>query len=137
MQSKLHLVVRKYLVSNISMKVNRSHPCFWIHLGLKYPRLTKFTQKFDPNARILKIFMDSLDTSHLFTYRLSIRILQVLSTQNLQNSCRHTVVEWYFFHSSCLVFFTDSQYLVVIFNLTSVKKCVKKRKSIAITEIIF
>ena len=40
-----------------------SDPCFWTHLGLKYSRLPKFIQKIDRNARMSRIFMDSLDKS--------------------------------------------------------------------------
>ena len=56
----MHLVVPKPLVLNISeSKPLISHPAwFWIHLGVKYSRLTKFIQKMDPNARMLKIFSD-------------------------------------------------------------------------------
>ena len=36
------------------LKVNRFHPCFWAHLGLKYFRLPKFIQKIDPNASLIK-----------------------------------------------------------------------------------
>ena len=56
----MHLVVPKYLVSNIFER------CFWPHLGLKYPSLTKFIQNIDPNSRMPGIFMDLVDKSAFY-----------------------------------------------------------------------
>ena len=39
---------------------------FWVLFFRKYSKLSKFIQKIDPNARMLRIFMDSIDKSALF-----------------------------------------------------------------------
>ena len=45
-----------------SLKENkRFSSIFGTHLGFKYSRLTKFIQKIDPNVRMPRIFMDSVD----------------------------------------------------------------------------
>ena len=66
MYGKLRLVIYKNIVSNIS-EINRLHPCFWTHLGLKYssrlPKYAKYIQTIDRNARMSRIFMDSVDKS--------------------------------------------------------------------------
>ena len=41
------------------------------HLGLKYSRLTKFIQKIDPNSRMPRIFMDSVDKLTFYIYVIS------------------------------------------------------------------
>ena len=58
----MHLVVPKYLVSNIS----ESKPFSYMSLDslgcVKYSRVTgKFIQKIDTNARMLRIFSDLRD----------------------------------------------------------------------------
>ena len=63
----------------ISLKVNRLYPRFGAYLGLKYSRLPKFIQKIDPNARMPRIFMDSLDKSafyiiYMFSRNIFIRL---------------------------------------------------------------
>ena len=58
MYSTPYLVVPKYLVSNV----------FGPYLGLKYPRLTKFIQKIDPNSWMPRIIMDLVDKSAFYIY---------------------------------------------------------------------
>ena len=41
---------------------------FWGFLGLKYSRLSKFIQKIDSNARMPRIFVDSVDKSAFYIY---------------------------------------------------------------------
>ena len=47
-------------------------------MGLKYSRLSKFIQKIDPNSRMPRIFMDSLDKSAFYIYVNSRNILERL-----------------------------------------------------------
>ena len=63
----LHLVVRKNLISNI-FESKPFSSMFWVLylLDRKYFKLTKFIQKIDPNSRMLRIFMDSVDKSALY-----------------------------------------------------------------------
>ena len=39
---------------------------FWVLFVRKYSKLTKFIQKIDPNSRIPRIFMDSVDKSAFY-----------------------------------------------------------------------
>ena len=59
----MHLVVP---VNSISKSKPFTSMFFGAHLGLKYFRLPKFIQKIDPNARMPRIFMDSLDKSTFY-----------------------------------------------------------------------
>ena len=53
--SKLHLLIAKNIVSML-----------WVLFVRKYYKLTKFIQKIDPNSRMPRIFMDSLDKSTFY-----------------------------------------------------------------------
>ena len=64
LQSTLHLVVWKYLVSNIS-ECKTFSSMFWGLFVRKYSKLPKSIQKIDPKSRI---FMDSVDKSDIYIY---------------------------------------------------------------------
>ena len=61
----LHLVILKYLVSNISESKPFSS-MFWGSFDRKYFKLPKFIQKNYPNSRMPRIFMDSVDKSAFY-----------------------------------------------------------------------
>ena len=44
---------------------------FWVLIVRKYSKVTKFVQKIDPNSRMARIFMDSLDKSAFYIYVIS------------------------------------------------------------------
>ena len=55
-----------------SLKVKHSGPCFGSYLlGNILSYLTKFIQKIDPNSRMPRIFMDLVEKSAFYIYRVS------------------------------------------------------------------
>ena len=68
---------------------------FWGSFGSQYSRLPKFIQKIDPNARMPRIFMDSVDKSafyiRMFSRNKYICLDAVYSTFSLETHTYRTV----------------------------------------------
>ena len=62
LQSKLYLVIAKNIVS-ISSENKVVGSMFWVLFVRKYSKLTKLIQKIDPNSRMPRISMNSVDKS--------------------------------------------------------------------------
>ena len=67
LQSKLYLVIAKNIVS-ISSENKVVGSMFWVLFVRKYSKLTKSIQKINPNSRMPRIFMDSVNMSAFYIY---------------------------------------------------------------------
>ena len=69
-----YIVIAKNIVSNFS-EIKAFRPIFWVLFVRKYSKLSKFIQKIVPNARMPRIFMDSVEKSAFYIYAFSPNIL--------------------------------------------------------------
>ena len=74
MYSKLHLVIAKNIVSIFSESKAFRSMCLVLSVR-KYSKLTKFIQKIEPNSRMPRIFMDSIDKSAFYSICVFLHII--------------------------------------------------------------